>query len=268
MELAADIAASRVLLFGILLLLCQMLAYRLGHLLGVRRRVAKGDRDWKSVSLVVNSLLGLLGFTLVLMLFYGSARITEQREGVSVEAKAIGTAWQRAEALGDDQGRKIAGLLKEYGGLRLEFMSAPNLSPTTNDFVQRSLVLQSEIWTALSKIVRERSDPVAAALMISLNDVFDAGVAERFALETKIPSQLFWLLIGMALVSMAAFGFQLGMKEYKTHVSVLLLVVVWTVALVVILDLNAPRIGSLRTTDARHWALEGLPAPQPRVHPQ
>jgi TPP-dependent 2-oxoacid decarboxylase len=72
--------------------------------------------------------------------------------------------------------------------------------------------------------------------MASINDVFDASAAERFAFEARLAPQLFWLLIGMAMISMAALGYQLGLKGQKTYILSGLLVAVWTAVIVVILD--------------------------------
>jgi predicted benzoate:H+ symporter BenE len=95
--------------------------------------------------------------------------------------------------------------------------------------------------------------------MASLNETFDAGTAERFAMETKFPYQLLCLLAGMALLSMAAFGYQLGMNGHRLPVLVAILIAVWTTMLVVILDLGAPRLGVMRTNSAVYdWTLEGM----------
>src|SRR5262249_52684637 len=163
------------------------------------------------VGLVVSSLLGLLALTLALTLSHGSARYAERRAGVLAETKAIGTAWLRAEAIGHPLGREIGDLLKQYGALRRDFVQAPRNSPDIKAIDDRTAQLQSQMWERLARIVVERPDDVSSSLMASLNDTFDAGFTERFALDTKLPPQLFWLLVGLTLMSMAAFGYQLGL---------------------------------------------------------
>lgn len=259
MELLVDLAAWSMLLFALMLFVCQLLAHGLGYVLGRRRQTAAGKRDSDAVGLVVNSLLGLLAITLALTLSYGSARFAERRAGVLVEAKAIGTAWLRAEAIGHPLGYEIADLLKQYGALRRDYLGAPRNSPAIEQINQLSSALQIQIWQRLSVIVRERSDDVASALMASLNETFDAGTAERFALETKFPHQLASLLVGMTLISMAAFGYQLGLNRHRMPVLVVILIGVWTAMLVVILDLAAPRMATTRTNFAVYdWTLEGM----------
>lgn len=268
MDFLADLAETSLVLFALVLFVCQLVAHGVGYLLGNRRRAASDSVDTDSVGLVVNSLLGLLAFTLALTLSYGSARFAERRAGALTESKAIGTAWLRAEAIGHPLGHEIAGLLKEYGALRRDFVTASRGAPAIDAINKGSERIQNEIWTRLSSIVRERSDDVASSLMAALNDAFDAGTAERFALETKFPHQLASLLVGMALIAMTVFGYQIALCGRSIPVLASLLIAVWTAVLVVILDLGAPRLGSLRTNvDVYQWTLDSMSKSTTRPSP-
>lgn len=268
MELVADLAARSLLLFGLLLFACQMAAHRLGYALGNRSRAAGRAQSVDSVALVVNSLLALLAFTLALTLSFASSRYSERRTGVLAESKAIGTAWLRADAIGHPQGREIADLLKQYGALRRDFVRASRGSQAIDEINDRTSIMQAQIWDHVAAIVRERPDDVSSSLMESLNDAFDASTTERFAIETKIPHQLFWLLLWMIFVCMGAFGYQLGLNGHELRVLLVLLVAVWTSVLVVILDLSAPRIGTTRTsTTVYDWMLDGMKGGRPVSSP-
>ncbi len=263
MELVADLAARSVFLFGLILFLSQELAHRLGFAIGVRHRAEGGEIPRESVSLVVNSLLALLAFTLAMTLGHGSARFAERRAGALTESNAISTAWLRAEAIGHPLGREIAELLKQYGSARRDFVVQPRHSAALDGINERTAQLQSQIWERISSIVRERPDDVASSLMESANAAFDASTAERFAIETRFPPQLFWLLVGMMLISMLSFGYQLGLSAYRVRVLMSVLVAVWTAVLLVILQLNAPRIAGPRATTAAYdWMLESMKANQ------
>jgi hypothetical protein len=264
MDLIADLAARSLLLFGFLLFACQMVAHKLGYFLGRRGRAAGRDENVKSVGLVVNSLFSLLAFTLALTLSFASSRYAERRAGVLTEAKALGTAWSRAEAIGHPLGHEIASLLKQYTPLRRDYVLASRGSPAIVELNGRAADLQTQMWTRLSSIVRERPDNVSSSLMASLNDAFDAGMAERFAIETTMPPQLFWLLIGLIFVSMATFGYRLGLSGDELRTLLVILTVVWTAVLVVILDLSTPRIGAARTSSTVYdWALESMAGERP-----
>ena len=101
--------------------------------------------------------------------------------------------------------------------------------------------------------------PVATWLASSLNDAFDAGTDERFGFAMKLPSQIFWLIVGLSVLSMGVVGYQLGLKGGTVRTMILLLTVVWTVIIVDILDLAAGRFGNFRTDPvAYEWALQGF----------
>ncbi len=261
MEFVADLAAWSLVLFGALLFVCQMLAYILGHKLGARRRATRGAGDAEGVGLVVSSLVALLAFTLALTLSYSSARVSERRAGVLAEATAIGTSFQRAIAIGHPLGQEIGELLRQYVGLRRDYVLASRHSPALDEIDRKSSGLQSRIWEHLSAIVRERPDDVTASFMESLNATFDATTAERFAFETKFPYQLLWLLCGMILVAVASIGFQFGLKGHDMRGLVMLLIGVWTAVLVVIVELSSPRIGAVRTNVAVYdWTIQMMSA--------
>ncbi len=265
MELVADLAARSVLLFGLILFVSQEIAHRLGFAIGARHRAEAGSNAVDGVALIVNSLLALLAFTLAMTLSYGSARLAERRTGALTETNAISTAWLRAEAIGHPLGRETADLLKEYGSLRRDYVVQLRHSAALDGINDRSTQLQSEIWTRISAIVRERPDDVTSSLMESVNQAFDAGAAERFAIEATFPAELFWLLVGMILVSMLAFGYQLGLSAHRLRALTSVLIAVWTAVLVVILELNAPRVAGARATTAAYdWMLQSMKAIQRR----
>jgi len=268
MELLAQLATWSLVAFSVVLFLTQLLAREAGHWIGRHQREARGSGDAEGTGLVVGGMLGLLAFVLALTLSFGSARFDERRKGTLAEANAIGTAWLRAEAIDHPRGREIARLLEDYGQTRKDYVTALRKSSTIQEINERSSALQSVIWGHVSAIARERTDPVVVSLMVSLNDTFDMGTAARFAHDTPFPPPLFWLLIGMAHISMAALGYQLGLKGQKSHIIATLLTAVWTAVIVVILDLSAPRLGTIRTSVAAYdWTLEGfkagIPIPPP-----
>ena len=199
--------------------------------------------------MVVGGLLGLLAFVLALTLSYGNARFNERRQGTLNEANAISTAWLRAEAINHPRGREFARLIAEYGRVRKEYVQAPreDVDHRSDQYTHLGPA-DRNLGTCFQLSFANVPDTVAVSLMTALNDMFDMGTAARFALEYRIPPQLFWLLIGMALISMGALGYQLGLKQQKTYVLATVLTGVWTAVIVVILDLSAPRLGAIRTS--------------------
>jgi hypothetical protein len=258
MTLLVALAAWSVLAFGVLLLLAQMLAHEIGYWMG-RRLAGRGATPAEGVGVVVGGMLALLAFVLALTLSFANTRFSERRAGTLAEANAIGTAWLRAQSIGHPRGPEIVRLLEQYTHVRIDFIQAADDPVVIDDLNQRTNALQSKIWGHLSAIVQERPNTVATSLMSALNDTFDMTTAERFAYSLRLPPQIFWLLIGMTLLGVAALGYQLGLRGRPLRALVALLTVMWTVVIVDILDLASARIGDFRTSAAVYeWTLRGL----------
>jgi hypothetical protein len=255
----ATIANWSVFSFALLLWVAQMLAHEAGYWVGSRRRQRGGEVQAEGVGIVVGGMLSLMAFVLALTLSFANSRFSERVEGTLAEANAIGTAWLRAEAIGHVRGPEIAKLLEEYIRLRREYVSEGQDQSTLDALNQRTNALQSKIWGHMAAIIRDQPDPISASLMSALNDAFDQATAERFAYNLRLPSPIFWLLLGMTLLGMAALGFQLGLAGKKVHLLVAVLSIMWTVVIVDILDLASPRIGAFRADVAVYdWTLQGF----------
>ena len=258
MTMLAAIANWSVFAFALLLWVAQMLAHETGYWAGFGRRARGGEVQAKGVSVVVAGMLSLLVFVLALTLSFANTRFSERVEGTLTEANAIGTAWLRAEAIDHIRGPEIARLLEQYAQVRRDFVSERRDQSAIDELNRRTNTLQSKIWGHMAAIVREQPNAVSTSLMAALNDAFDQATAERFAFYLRLPSPIFWLLIGMTLLGMAALGFQLGLTGKRVHILVAFLSM-WTVVIVDILDLASPRIGALRASAAVYdWTLQGF----------
>jgi len=258
MAVVADLAEWSLAAFTLLLFVVQFVAQEFGQWIGRRQRT-RVEGKVEGVGVVVGGMLGLLAFVLALTLNFANNRFAERRAGSLEEANAIGTAWLRAEAIQDPRGKAIAQMLEDYTKLRIEFIQAGRDQTLLDQLNQRTNAMQSKMWGYVAGIVRDAPNPVSTALQASLNDVFDMTTVERFAYEYKLPPELFWLLIGLALLSMAALGYQLGLTGKPVRLLVVLLTATWTLVIVDILDLAAPRLGEFRTTtSAYEWTLQGF----------
>lgn len=257
MGFAVAIAETSVLAFGLILFIAQLAAHGLGFWLG--RREAARQTNPEAVGVIVGGMLGLLAFVLALTLSFANTRFTEHRQGSLAEANAIGTAWLRAKAIGDPRGEAIASLIENYAQVRGDFVKANRDQPAIDGLNQRSNALQSQMWGHLSAIVREQPNPVSAALMTALNDMFDAGTRERFAYYITLPPQLFWLLVGMTLLSMGCLGYQFGLMKRASFALIIVLTAMWTWVIIEILDLASARVGYIRTgTAVYEWTMRSF----------
>lgn len=270
MTFVTALAERSVFLVGLILFFAQIAAHEIGYWTGKRSRPRQASPE--TVGVIVGGMLALLAFVLALTLSFANTRFNERRDGSLAEANAIGTAWLRAKAVGTPRAEEIAGLLEQYAEMRADFVRAGRDQAAIGALNQRTNALQSEVWGHLAAIVRERPDPVSSALMAALNDMFDASTTERFAYEFRLPPQVFWLLIGMTLLSMGCLGYQLGLKDRPSRLLIALLTLMWTSVIICILDLASARLGYIRTgTTVYEWTIQsfkgGVTAPPLSTRP-
>jgi hypothetical protein len=258
MTILAEILAFSLFAFWLVFFAIQWAAQAIGAWLG-RRHTARGAAPAEGVGVVVGGMLGLLAFVLALTLSFATTRFEERRQGTLMEANALGTAWLRAKAINHARGEELAKLFEEYTRLRADFVKAPASRDAVRAINDKTSELQNRIWEHVTVIVRERPDAISSSLMAATNEVFDRSTAERFAFSLTMPPQMVWLLMGIAVLSIGALGYQLGMRGLSLPILSVLLIAMWTSVIVVILDLSAPRIGSLRSSAAAYyWTLDGF----------
>ncbi|UPY36573.1 hypothetical protein [Sediminicoccus sp. KRV36] len=250
---AQGLAALAGLIFSVLLL-----AYGGGVLIG-RWRQSSTEETVEATSFVTNGLLGLLAFTLGLTIAMAQGRFEGRRATSLSETNAIGTAWLRASAFDHVRAAEIARLLEDYTRLRREFVEAPLRLVELERLNTETNRLQALMWGHVAAITRERADPLTAALQASLNDVFDQTSAQRWAFAAPIPGELLVFLMGMGVLTIGAIGYQFGLKRLGEPVMAILLVAVWTGAMVLVADLASARFGAVRPSSAVYqWTLQGF----------
>lgn len=254
MALAA-IAERSVFLFSSILFLLQLISHELGYWIG--KRHAARQENPETVGVIVGGMLALLAFVLALTLSFANTRFSERRAGSLAEANAIGTVWLRAEAIGTPRAQAIARLMEEYAQVRADFVSTGLDREAIAALNQRTSALQGQMWGHVSAIVREQPNPVTNALASDLSNAFDASAKLRFAFEIGLPPPLFYLLVGMATLTMGCLGYQFGLKKKSAHILIMLLTLMWTWVIVAVLDLASARLGDIRIgTTVYEWAMQ------------
>lgn len=252
------LAAQGLVVFALLIFLALLLAYGVGMLIG-RWHQARTEQTIEVTSFVTNGLLGLLAFTLGLTIAMAQGRFEARRASSLAETNAIGTAWLRASAFDHPRAAEIARLLEGYTRLRLEFVEAPMKQAEVDRLSTEANRVQGVIWGHVTAITRERADPLSVALQASMNDVFDQGAAQRWAFAAPIPGELLAFLMGMAVLTIGTIGYQFGLKRLGVQPLAVMLVGVWTGAMVLVADLASARFGAVRPDSALYeWTLQGF----------
>jgi hypothetical protein len=250
---------THVLLFGLacffLLCLVAEIGFQLGGL--SRRRHPFHKQELTGVGTITAGMLGLLAFTLGITIGIAQNRYEARRDLVVQEANTIGTAWLRAHLAGEE-GPALAGLIEDYAKARLAYTESDSTA-SEPDLIARTNALQTEIWTKAQAVAARAPTAVTATLINALNDMFDQSLAQRFAFEGKIPSNLAWMLLIGSVLAIGAMGFQLGLAGTRQVLLMALLLLMWAGALMLIADMNQPRAGAIRVDPAPLlWTIQGF----------
>jgi hypothetical protein len=245
-------------LFVLLILLASLeIGVRLGRLSAGRHVPTDGEKS--SVNFATAGMMGLLAFLLGVSLSMASDRYQQRRNSVLAEANAIGTVWLRASVGTGAEGEALRKLLREYTEVRIAVVAGSSAAAPSDDLLERTNRLQTEIW-ALARTVAERSPtPISGLLLTSLNEMIDLSLTNRRNLNAHVPAYILRLLLTVSVFAVGAVGYGFGLVGSRQLVLSMLLLGVWTLAIVLIIDIDRPQSGEVRIDPAPLvWTLQGF----------
>jgi hypothetical protein len=237
-----DFLPLSVLFAGYIVLLLASMegGYRLG-----RWRVAHaaGEKE-QTVGAMVASILGLVALVLGFTFSLAASRFDARRMAVLEESNAVGTTYLRAQMLPEPERAEIARILREYVEVRIHGANVDQVEKA----VAQSEALHTQLWTqAASAAAKDNHSIITGIFIQSLNDVIDLH-AKRVLVGTRsrIPLVIWIGLYTLAMLGMAAVGYQAGLSAARRSPAMLGLVMAFSVVLLLIADLDRGQEGLLR----------------------
>jgi hypothetical protein len=208
------------------------------------------------VSAVLGLLALLMGFTFALAV----DRFEIRRGLVLDEANAIGTTYLRAQLLPAPHRERISRLLTAYVDNRLV------LAATKPADSQKALAVNDQILTDLWGATAAAFDdiepnPFTISLLDTTNSMIDMDSSRKAARSAHVPSEVFTLLVIYLVVTSAVLGYVL--KGARGRVAASLLLVLLTLSLTMIVDIDRPTVGGIRETQGPMEALRSSMVAQP-----
>lgn len=256
-------------LLGLLLFALFWLAALLGRLLH-RDQAAT---DVTEPGFIVSASLGLLALLLGFTVSMAVSRYDGRRLAVLDEANAIGTFLYRTDLMPPDLARETRASLKTYVEARIR-VGAMGEQPGG---VQASKAIAgkaaADLWADVVKVSNGVPQPAVKILLVeSANAMFDMATARDAALANRLPPTLILLLIFFPVASLVLIGYVSG-KSIGVHLMASTeLILLLTLVLLLIADLNQPRSGSIITPQGplfdiqaqlRNVAAQPLSSPPP-----
>jgi hypothetical protein len=213
-----------------------------GHRWLLKRR---GESDPDSHDHLLAAILGLLALLLGFTFSLALNRYEARRELVVREANALDTTWLRAQLLEPSNKAAISGLLRDYHNARLSWSEtgiAPQIDARTDD-------LQRKLWAATGQALRSDPSPqLSRALMDAMNESFDLASERSATRSAHVPDRVLDVLLLYALLSAAMLGYASAAKGKPQRIATSAVMVLLTLAMVMILDIDRPRSGAITVT--------------------
>jgi hypothetical protein len=238
------------------LFLGMWVCYELGRWEGVRELRNDPDRLKTGTGVIEAAVFGLMGLLLAFAFAGAAGRYDTRRAQIAQEANAIGTAWLRIDLLPQAHQDKLRDLFRRYLDARIEvYQKIPDMVATA-DALNRANQLQGEIWKSAVAAGQESPTPATNMLMLpALNDMIDITTTRTESAKTHMPTVIFCLLCAVALLSAVLVGYGTSDRPRRL-VYVLVFIISVTVTIYVILDLEFPRVGWIRLSDADQVLVE------------
>ena len=232
------------------LLIGLLLALEVGRVLGRRQLAAAGGTQvgTSAVDGVIFALLGLLlAFT-----FTGAAqRFDVRRELIVTEANAIGTAYLRVDVAPAAAQPALRLAFKRYIASRIEVNQGVRDFDEFKARLAKSNALQKEVWRlAVEAGRRPDASPATNMLLLpALNDMIDITTTRAMATQMHPPAVVYLMLFALALSGAVLAGHGMAGSTRRGWLHSISFVVIMSLALYLILDLEFPRLGFITVDD-------------------
>lgn len=226
--------------FGLLVLLA--LAFTVGRRLGNRH-----PDEHPQLGVVQGATLGLMGLILGFSFSGAMTRFAAREELIVRHANAISTLWMRS-ALAGEQGSLIRTSLREY----TQQLPAAFDAPTSPAFAQAQSQL-GELESSMSDGVLSavKLEPqLGPVLLAPLSEVLDARASRIAATNRHLPTLIVIAMLACATLSVGSIGYGMAGGRQSLLPPAIALILLMTCVLWVVLDLDYPRYGFIRISDA------------------
>jgi hypothetical protein len=196
------------------------------------------------------STLGLLALLLGFSFEMAASRYEARRQLMVDEANAIGTSRLRAVAIPDEVGTDVRRLLQRYVDARLALDRARDKAAIEAAIAEAER-LQLEVWSRAATLAKQEPQSLPAALLLqSLNEMIDLHAKRINAAKNTIPVTVLVALVVVTMIAMGWVGAGFGSTGRTGVVTVLILSSLIALVIAVIVDLDRPRAGVVRLSQA------------------
>jgi hypothetical protein len=221
-------------------------AHEIGFWLGSWTRSADDPFD-RQVALVRTSTAALVAFLIGFAFSGAASRFIDRQDLIVREANALGTAYLRADTIGEPQRGELKAALKEYTADRLTMLSREGRDQI-GPLLAKVNGLHERMWKAAIMATQDNA-PLMAMVLPPINEVIDLHSTHLAMARRHLPIPIMALLLGTAVIGISMIGFGNGRVGRRFSLLDSVYGVVLAVALWMTIDLDYPSIGLIRVSN-------------------
>ncbi len=221
------------------------LGYRI-HLRHLKKLESADATKPESSFPIFGAALGLLALILGFSFSMALERYDLRRTLVLDEANAIGTVELRSRLIASPGREEMAQAVRQYLDVRLEYFAAAG-DPAKEQAARRhTIAMQDKLWQVMSRgIETHEQNPLTSLLVSSVNDAFDLATSRRAAFTSHIPASVLGMVLLYALICASLLGYALADTRRRHLAMSSLLLLLLSLVVTVIVDIDRPRVGSV-----------------------
>jgi len=178
---------------------------------------------------------------------------------VLAEANAIGTAWLRAGVIGGEDGARMQRLIADYAELRVRVYRDIRTRADGDRLDAETARFHAALWEVAAAVAQAKPTPISALMLSALNEMFDLATTQKRFFTERVPTHILRRLLWTSILGVGAMGYNFGVNGSHQAVMSSILLVLWSSALVLIVDINRPRQGTVTISPAPiEWTIEGF----------
>ena len=207
----------------------------------------RGDVEKSDEGHVLSAMLALLGLLVGFTFSIAVNRHEQRRVLVVDEANAIETEYLRTQMMPEPSRSRLADMLRRYADVRIAIGSAGEDRVEAARGYAITDSLKRQMWVTTIEADTLVQPPALASLIAGgMNTIIELASARRAALEARLPSITFGVLLLFAAVAAGMLGFVSGSGKHPRRVGAIVMLLLLTLALGLILDLDRPLRGTIK----------------------
>ena len=240
--------AAPLWLLGLILLMLFWSAAALGRWLRERAGKAATPEEKSDPAFIVSASLGLLALLLGFTVSMAVSRYDGRRAATLNEGNAIGTFVYRTDLMPPALRAATLDELEHYVEARLAVGRMGETSEAVLKAHAETGKVAERLWKHMVAVGPQVPDTAVRMLLVeSANGMFDAAMVRDAALANRLPPTLVALLILFPVASLVLIGYVSGRLIGAHFLASTELILLLTLVLLLIADLDRPRSGTIVT---------------------